>query len=94
MDYETCRSLPAMFLASAVRGGDKPFLWAKTGGKYQPISWAEAARTVNRLARGPAALGVESGERGALGSEDRREGDELGVPPRTGQNGPSPIWRS
>ncbi len=73
MDYETCRSLPAMFFDSAARGGDKPFLWAKTGGAYQPISWSEAAQTVNRLARGLVALGVEPGDRVVLAAENRPE---------------------
>jgi len=73
MDYATCRSLPAMFFDSAMRDGDKPFLWAKTGGKYQPIGWSEAARIVNRFARGLVALGVEPGDRVALASENRPE---------------------
>ena len=45
MDYDNCRSLPAMFFEQAERLGEKPFLWAKHGGRYQPISWAAAART-------------------------------------------------
>jgi long-chain acyl-CoA synthetase len=73
MDYQNCRSLPAMFFDNAMRGGDKPFLWAKTGGKYQPISWSEAARSVNRLARGLVALGVHPGDRVGLASENRPE---------------------
>jgi long-chain acyl-CoA synthetase len=73
MDYQNCRSLPAMFFDNAMRGGDKPFLWAKTGGKYQPISWSEAARGVKRLARGLVALGVQPGDRVVLASENRPE---------------------
>src|SRR6185312_4257354 len=73
MDYENCRSLPAMFFDSAARGGERPFLWAKAGGTYRPINWAEAARTVGRLARGLVALGVEPGDRVALVSENRPE---------------------
>ncbi|MBV9551249.1 MAG: long-chain fatty acid--CoA ligase [Alphaproteobacteria bacterium] len=73
MDYETCRSLPAMFFESAARAGDKPFLWAKRSGAYQPIGWAETARTVNRLARGLAALGIAPGDRVALAAENRPE---------------------
>jgi long-chain acyl-CoA synthetase len=73
MDYDNCRSLPAMFFEQAERRGDKPFLWAKRGGRYQSISWAEAARDVRRLARGLATLGIGRGERVALVAENRPE---------------------
>ncbi len=73
IDYDTCRSLPAMFLAVAAERGDRPFLWAKRGGAYGSLSWAEAARTVNRLARGLIALGVQPGDRVALAAENRPE---------------------
>ena len=73
MDYDSCRSLPAMFFEQAARLGDKPFLWAKRGGRYQSLSWAEAAREVRRLARGLAALGIGRGERVALVAENRPE---------------------
>ena len=35
MDYDSCRSLPAMFFEQAERLGNKPFLWAKRGGSYR-----------------------------------------------------------
>ena len=73
MDYDSCRSLPAMFFEQAARLGDKPFLWAKEGRRYQPISWAAAARDVGRLARGLAALGIGRGDRVALVAENRPE---------------------
>ena len=73
MDYDSCRSLPAMFFEQAARLGDKPFLWAKRGGHYQSLGWAEAAREVRRLARGLAALGIGRGERVALVAENRPE---------------------
>ena len=73
MDYDSCRSLPAMFFEQAERRGDKPFLWAKRGGSYQSLSWAAAARDVRRLARGLAALGIGSGDRVALVAENRPE---------------------
>src|SRR5271155_2228722 len=73
MDYDSCRSLPAMFLAQADRLRGKPFLWAKQGGRYQSISWVEAARDVHRLALGLRSLGIGRGERVALVSENRPE---------------------
>ncbi|HJU15356.1 MAG TPA: long-chain fatty acid--CoA ligase [Stellaceae bacterium] len=73
MDYETCRSLPAMFFAEAARRGDKPFLWAKAEGRYRPTSWAAAADSVRRLALGLSALGIGRGDRVALVAENRPE---------------------
>jgi long-chain acyl-CoA synthetase len=73
MDYDSCRSLPAMFFEQAARFGDKPFLWAKHAGAYQAISWAEAARDVRRLALGLRSLGIARSERVGLVSENRPE---------------------
>ncbi len=73
MDYDSCRSLPAMFFEQAARLGDKPFLWSKSEGRYQPKSWAAAARDVRRLALGLRSLGIARGERVGLVSENRPE---------------------
>ena len=73
MDYDSCRSLPAMFFDQAARLGDKPFLWAKRAGTYQPVTWAAAARDVRRLALGLRSLGIGRGERVGLVSENRPE---------------------
>jgi len=73
MDYDSCRSLPAMFFEQADRLGDKPFLWAKHAGRYQAIGWAAAARDVRRLALGLRSLGIGRGERVGLVSENRPE---------------------
>ena len=73
IDYDKLRSLPAMFFEMAATRGDRPFMWAKQKGTYLPLSWTETARTVNRLARGLAALGVEPGDRVALAAENRPE---------------------
>jgi long-chain acyl-CoA synthetase len=73
MDYDNCRSLPAMFLEQASRLGDEPFLWSKRDGRYRPISWMEAARDVQRLSLGLRFLGINRGERIGLVSENRPE---------------------
>jgi long-chain acyl-CoA synthetase len=73
MDYDTCRSLPAMFFEQAGRLGDKPFLWAKRDGRYRPVSWAAAARDARRLACGLTSLGIARGDRVALVAENRPE---------------------
>src|SRR5437762_46563 len=73
MDYANCRSLPAMFFEMAEQRAARPFLSAKHNGKYQAVSWADAAESVSRLARGLAALGIAPGDRVALVSENRPE---------------------
>jgi long-chain acyl-CoA synthetase len=73
MDYQGCRSLPAMFFDEAARQGDRPFLWEKYQGRYRPKSWAEAARDVRHLAGGLKSLGIAPGERVALVAENRPE---------------------
>ena len=73
MDYESWRSLPAMFFEQTGRLSDKPFLWAKREGRYQAISWAETARHVRRLALGLRSLGIGRGARVGLVSENRPE---------------------
>src|SRR5215472_6889442 len=73
MDYDSCRSLPAMFFEQAGRLGDKPFLWAKHAGYFQAISWAEVARDVRRFALGLRSLGIGRGARVGLISENRPE---------------------
>ncbi|MEP9402828.1 AMP-dependent synthetase/ligase [Sphingomonas sp. VNH70] len=66
-------NLVAMFFARAAERGDAPFLWAKTGGKWQSTSWAEAARQVASLANALNALGLKRGDRVMLVSENRPE---------------------
>src|SRR5438874_2610815 len=73
MDYDSCRSLPAMFFAQAERLGDNPFLWAKRDGHYRSINWAAAARDVRRVALGLRSLGIRRGERVGLVAENRPE---------------------
>ena len=74
MDYDNCRSLPAMFFEQADRLGDKPFLWAKHERRYQPLSWAAAARDGRADWRGVCARSASlAGDRVALVAENRPE---------------------
>jgi long-chain acyl-CoA synthetase len=66
-------NLAAMFFAQAERRGDRPFLWAKRGGAYRPLSWRDAAAQVGDLARGLRALGLQRGDRVGLVAENRPE---------------------
>lgn len=66
-------NLVAMFFAQADALGDKPFLWMKRDGAYHPLTWRQASDQVIRLARGLAGLGVATGDRIVLVSENRPE---------------------
>jgi long-chain acyl-CoA synthetase len=70
---ERFENLVALFLTRAGEKGDAPFLWAKHGGEWQPISWSEAARQVGALAASLRRIGLQAGDRVALVSENRPE---------------------
>jgi len=72
-DFDAANNLVSLFLARADERGDRPFLWAKRDGKWQALSWSEAARLVCLAAEGLRALGLEDGERVVLVSENRPE---------------------
>jgi len=67
------QSLPGMFFEIAEQGGDDAFMWDKRNGHYQPISWANTAAQVHKLAWGLKTLGISAGDRVAIVSENRPE---------------------
>jgi long-chain acyl-CoA synthetase len=72
-DFDDFPNLVTMFLARARSRGDTPFLWAKSGGMWNSISWTEAARQVAGFARSLREMGLEKGDRVMLVSENRPE---------------------
>ncbi len=60
-------------LIAKYRGDVRPIVMRKTGGRYAGISYREFGEWVGRIAAGLAALGVRSGDRVALISENRPE---------------------
>src|SRR5438046_6091535 len=70
---ERFENLVSMFLTRAEEKGDEPFLWAKRGGEWRLISWAEAARQVAALAASLRRVGLQPGDRVCLVSENRPE---------------------
>jgi len=73
LQLEHFPNLVTMFFARAKANGDKPFLWAKSGGSWQSIGWGEAARQVSALATSLRQLGLAKGDRVMLVSENRPE---------------------
>ncbi|WP_412775665.1 AMP-dependent synthetase/ligase [Thalassospira lucentensis] len=74
-DYANWQNLPSMFFEKAQTYGDAPFLWTKDSetGEFVATSWAEAADQVRALARSLYDIGVRSGDRVLLVSENRTE---------------------
>ena len=72
-DFDASANLVGLFLARADELGDKPFLWARRGGTWQSLSWAEVARRVCLLAQSLQKLGLNAGDRVLLVSENRPE---------------------
>ncbi len=73
LEIDGFQNLVEMFFDRAAKKGDAPFLWAKREGKWQPMSWAEAARQVAALALSLRHLGLAKGDRVMLVSENRPE---------------------
>lgn len=72
-DLPNTRNLVELLLNRADARGDAPFLWAKRGGDWQSLSWAEVTRQVCCLAESLRALGLQDGDRVMLVSENRPE---------------------
>ena len=72
-DFDDFPNLVSMFLARAEYRGDAPFLWAKSDGKWQSVSWSEAARQIAGFAKSLRLMGLEKGDRVMLVSENRPE---------------------
>jgi long-chain acyl-CoA synthetase len=72
-DFDASNNLVALFLSRADARGEAPFLWAKRGGNWQSLSWAEAARRVCLMAEALRALGLAEGDRVMIVSENRPE---------------------
>jgi long-chain acyl-CoA synthetase len=72
-DFDASANLVALFLGRAALLADKPFLFAKRDGAWQPVTWGEAADQVCLIAERLRALGLGDGERVVLVSENRPE---------------------
>ena len=66
-------NLVTMFFTRAQEKGDAPFLWRKSGGQWQSLSWADTARQVASLAAALKAQGLKPGDPVMLVSENRPE---------------------
>ena len=72
-EFEHFPNLVTMFFTRAREQGNAPFLWAKKGGSWQSISWAETAQKVASFAQSLKDIGLEPGDRVMLVSENRPE---------------------
>lgn len=72
-DFDAANNLVSLFLNRAAERGDAPFLWAKEGGKWQSVTWADGADRVCLLAERLRDMGLQPGDRVMLVSENRPE---------------------
>nr|WP_232730272.1 long-chain fatty acid--CoA ligase [Novosphingobium kunmingense] len=72
-DLPNRQNLVELLLSRADRRGTAPFLWAKRGGAWQSLSWAETVRQICNLAEALRAMGLGPGDRVLLVSENRPE---------------------
>lgn len=70
-DWNT--TAPRLFFQQAERLGDRVALRHKQFGLWQPITWAQYAREVRRLANGMLALGFQPGDRVGIIGENKPE---------------------
>lgn len=73
MNYDRQANLPAMFFDVMAEQTEKPLLWAKRNGAWQPTTRSEAATEATALAAVLAACGITPGDRVMLVSENRPE---------------------
>lgn len=71
--FEEFPNLVTMFFRRAEAKGNAPFLWHKSEGRWQSLSWSDAARQVASLAASLGEMGLKRGDRVMLVSENRPE---------------------
>jgi long-chain acyl-CoA synthetase len=72
-DFEHFQNLVEMFFRRASRAENAPFLSVRREGHWQALSWGKTARKVARMAAALRRLGLHSGDRVMLVSENRPE---------------------
>ena len=72
-DIDAAQNLVQLFLKRADERAETPFLGFKRGGRWETITWAEAARQVCLLSESLRRIGLQDGDRVALVSENRPE---------------------
>ncbi|MGJ3258607.1 MAG: AMP-dependent synthetase/ligase [Rhodospirillales bacterium] len=71
MNVDAWPNLATMFFEQAATYREQPFLWKKRDGVYESLTWSDANARAIALARGLLSLGIESGDRIVLVSENR-----------------------
>ena len=66
-------NLPKAFFESVALNGTKPFLFDKIDGEWTGQNWDEIADKVRRIASALLSMGVETGDRVVIASENRSE---------------------
>ena len=67
------QSLNKLFFDRAEQYGEKPFLWSKKNKEWSPLTWNETSLKVKQFASGLKSLGIKSGDKVVIVSENRPE---------------------
>ena len=73
VDLDNFNNLISLFNHKVSELRNKPYLWAKSKGKYASISWRETQKQVQAIAVSLIDLGILKGDRVAIISENRPE---------------------
>lgn len=73
IDFDDATTLTRMFYEQAEALDDRPFLWRKSAGEWQPLSWGEVAARVDAVGQGLKARGIRPGDRVMIICENRPE---------------------
>ena len=67
------QSLNKLFFDRAEQYAEKPFLWSKKNKEWSPLTWNETSLKVKQFASGLKSLGIKSGDKVVIVSENRPE---------------------
>ena len=73
VDLEKFNSIVSLFNHQVANLQNKPYLWSKSAGNYNSISWNETKTQVTAIANSLIDLGILKGDRVAIISENRPE---------------------
>ena len=73
INFEKFNSVVSLFLSQSQSHSDKPYLWKKSNDQFISLSWKEVRQQVEAIAKGLINLGILSGDRVIILSENRPE---------------------
>ena len=73
INFEKFNSVVSLFLSQSQLHSEKPYLWKKSNDQFVSLSWKQVRQQVEAIAKGLINLGILSGDRVIILSENRPE---------------------